>query len=140
WHDRASGEAGLSALERLAVVHQPVVGALEDAASLNDDGAPSVSVEGLAFRHVGQAHPVFDGFDLAIDPGEHVAVMAPSGGGKSTLLALIAGLAPADSGLVRIGGEPVNDATAARIRTGIAWLGQPPHIFSGILAGNVSLG
>lgn len=140
WHDRAAGQAGLAALENASARGMPIVGRAEDAPIPMDvRRALSVKIEDLRFRYPGQDRLVLDGFDLDIRAGERVAIMAPSGAGKSTLLALLAGLAPA-SGLVRIGGEPLNVATAARLRASIAWVGQPPHIFPGTIAGNVSLG
>src|SRR5690606_38285588 len=90
--------------------------------------------------HAESVNATLSDFALSIDPGEHVAVMAPSGGGKSTLLALVAGLSSPDNGIVRLGGEPMNHASAAHLRARIAWLGQPPHIFSGTLRSNITLG
>jgi ATP-binding cassette subfamily C protein CydD len=141
WHDRAAGQAGLAALEAASGSGIPIVGRVEDAATPEKGRrALSVKIEDLRFRYPGQDRFVLDGFDLDIRAGERVAVMAPSGVGKSTLLALVAGLAPASAGSVRIGGEPLNAATAARLRASMAWIGQPPHIFAGTIAGNVSLG
>lgn len=139
WHDRAAGQAGLEALERNTRGGMQIVGNVESAAD-GSSGPLSVEIDGLAFRHAGTALDIFADFALSIRPGEHVAVMAPSGGGKSTLLALVAGLASPDAGTIRIGGEPLYHENAARLRTRIAWLGQPPHIFSGTLAGNIALG
>lgn len=140
WHDRAAGQAGLQALEHLAAASPKIVGNFEDETSELSGSPLSVEVEDLAFRHAGNSSPVLDGFALSIRPGEHVAITAPSGGGKSTLLALLAGLAAPDAGTIRLGGEPLNDANAACLRACMAWLGQPPHIFFGTIAGNVSLG
>lgn len=140
WHDRAAGQAGLAALEKASARGMPIVGRADDAPDPTDARrALSVKVEDLRFHYPGQDLLVLDDFGLDIRAGERVAIMAPSGVGKSTLLALIAGLAPA-SGSVRIGGEPLNAATAARLRASIAWVGQPPHIFPGTIASNVSLG
>lgn len=140
WHDRAAGQAGLAALEKASARGMPIVGRAQDALFPVDvTRALSVKIEDLRFRYRGQDLLVLDDFGLDIRAGERVAIMAPSGAGKSTLLALIAGLAPA-SGSVRIGGEPLNAATACCFRASIAWVGQPPHIFPGTIAGNVSLG
>lgn len=58
-----------------------------------------------------------DGIDLAIRAGEFVAVMGPSGGGKSTLLALLGGLDEPTSGRVRVGGSDLFDlAEPERVR------------------------
>jgi ABC-type sugar transport system ATPase subunit len=53
--------------------------------------------------------PILHGIDLAIEEGEFVVFVGPSGCGKSTLLKLIAGLEPVTGGLIRIGGQVVND-------------------------------
>ena len=141
WHDRAAGQAGLAALENASVRGMPIVGRAQDAPfPMDARRALSVKIEDLRFRYPRQDRMVLEGFALHIRAGERVAIMAPSGVGKSTLLALIAGLAPALAGVVRIGGEPLNVATASRLRASMAWVGQPPHIFPGTIAGNVALG
>lgn len=60
--------------------------------------------------------------------------------GKSTLLALMAGLALPEGGSILIGDEKLSAANAPRLRRGIAWIGQHPHIFAGTLTSNVTLG
>jgi NitT/TauT family transport system ATP-binding protein len=50
-----------------------------------------------------------DGISLAADEGEFLAIVGPSGGGKSTLLRLLAGLIPPDDGLVRFRGQPLTE-------------------------------
>src|SRR5690606_6875530 len=79
-------------------------------------------------------------FSLDIRSGEHVALLAPSGYGKSTLLALIAGLVRPQSGDVIIGGAPLNEENAAGLRSKMSWVGQKPHIFAGSARHNISLG
>lgn len=140
WHDRAAGQAGLEALEGIVASGSEIVGHVEHETGEPLVGPLSVEVECLSFHHADSSSRVFEELTFSIRPGEQVAIMAPSGGGKSTLLALLAGLAVPESGIIRLGGEPLNDANAARLRAGMAWLGQPPHIFSGTLAGNVTLG
>jgi len=141
WHDRAAGQAGLEAIEKIAVRGMPIVGATAGEVRLTERRtALSVRAEDLSFRYPGHDSYVLAGFDLDVRPGEHVALVAPSGAGKSTILALLAGLAPVSGGIIRIGGEPLNAANAARLRASMAWIGQPPHIFPGTIASNVALG
>lgn len=64
---------------------------------------PVLTVQNLA-KSVGNARLLFSGLDLAVAPGEAVAIMGESGAGKSTLLNLLAGLDLPDSGEVRVAG------------------------------------
>ncbi len=141
WHDRAAGEAAIEALERLSRDRTSFPGA-EEGATLPPTvpAAPGVRIEGLRYRHPDRSQWTFDNFDLAVAPGERVALLARSGVGKSTLLALIAGLARPQGGRIMVGDTPMDDANAAALRRHMAWIGQTPHIFAGTLASNVSLG
>ena len=142
WHDRAAGEAALDALHRLSQRGDVFPGARNDARLSGPAETPPVAVQidKLCFRHTPEAELVFNNFDLDVAPGERVALLAPSGKGKSTLLALLAGLAAPESGRVFINGQAFSEQTAGRIRSQIAWIGQHPHVFPGTLAQNVTLG
>ena len=98
-----------------------------------------MAITALRFQHGAEA-AVFDGLDLHIGAGEHVALVGASGSGKTTLLSLIAGLAPVTGGTVRIAGAVLDDGSAAGLRAGMAWIGQSPHVFPGSVRGNVALG
>ncbi|CAN7190278.1 thiol reductant ABC exporter subunit CydD [Rhizobium sp. LjRoot30] len=141
WHDRAAGEAALKALDELAVKGSALLGS-DAAATLPAicRPAPAVRIEALSFTHVGRTEPVLQAVSLAIAAGERVALLGPSGCGKSTLIALIAGLAAADSGRITIGGTELTAKTADRLRHGIAFVGQKPHIFAGSVDANIRLG
>ena len=143
WHDRAAGEAAFEALEKLgrygvALPDGHGVAAVErDAVPLR--GAPAVKVRGLHFAHPGEA-PLFDGYELRIQPGEHVALMGASGSGKTALLSLLAGLMPAGRGEIEIGGVPLTARNVAALRERIGWMGQRPHVFAASVESNVALG
>ncbi|MFC7066338.1 thiol reductant ABC exporter subunit CydD [Brucella rhizosphaerae] len=137
WHDRASGEAAIDALEELAKHEMPVVGSSIAAEEVNN--APSLMLRDIRFRY-STGEDVFSGFNLDIEPGEHVALLAPSGFGKSTLLALIAGLAAPQEGQITIGGVTLQNETAATLRARMRWVGQKPHIFAGSARHNITLG
>jgi len=140
WHDKAAGEAAFKALSRLQDAAPSLPGALNDAhEAASGIAAPALAIAGLRFAHPGEA-PLFDGFTLDVAPGEHIALVGASGSGKSTLLSLVAGLAQAQGGSIRIGGASLDDASAAGLRTRMAWVGQKPHVFAGTVRGNVALG
>ncbi len=67
---------------------------------------PLVELEGVRLAYGGGTVAV-DGLDLAVSPGEFVAVVGPSGCGKSSLMKLMTGLLPASGGTVRVAGQPV---------------------------------
>lgn len=137
WHDRASGEAAIDALEDLANHEMPVVGGVK--ATEKVVNAPSLMLKDISFQY-STGEVVFSRFNLDIEPGEHVALLAPSGYGKSTLLALIAGLAAPQEGEIRIGNAALRDETAASLRSRMRWVGQKPHIFAGSARHNITLG
>jgi NitT/TauT family transport system ATP-binding protein len=67
------------------------------------------------FEYHGQPLPVLDAIDLAVGPGEFIALLGPSGCGKSTLLRLIAGLERPRSGLIVMDGQEVDAPDPSRI-------------------------
>ena len=141
WHDKAAGEAGLAGMVELAEggVALPGSGKPVVAAPAIHAAPPAVQLQQLGYAHPGEA-PLLDGFELQVRAGEHIALLGASGTGKSTLLSLIAGLLPADSGTIRIGGVPLNDDTANMLRQRMAWMGQRPHVFAASVGRNVTLG
>jgi putative ABC transport system ATP-binding protein len=78
-----------------------------------------IDIRGVTKRYEGTVRPAVEDASLTVARGESVAVMGPSGGGKSTLLNLIAGLDRPTSGTVRVGGQQIgalSEAEAARFR------------------------
>ncbi|WFU07887.1 thiol reductant ABC exporter subunit CydD [Rhizobium sp. CB3090] len=142
WHDRANGEAALAALDALSSQGSAILDG--DEQDVSDSrmvpAAPSVEIDGLVFRYTPDRPAAIGNLCLDVAAGEHVALWGASGSGKTTILSLIAGLAPREAGMIRIGGIPLADNNAASLRRRMAWIGQRPHIFSGSLKRNVSLG
>jgi ATP-binding cassette subfamily C protein len=96
-----------------------------------------VELTAVTFAYGPQADPVFSDLDLTLPEGGHLAVVGPSGIGKSTLAGLIGGTLEPDRGLVRIGGRapgalPPADLSALRVL-----VPQEAYVFSGALAENL---
>ncbi|MDN3292932.1 ABC transporter ATP-binding protein [Streptomyces ficellus] len=85
---------------------------------------PAAELRGVSFAYGPGARPVLDGLDLVLHPGEHLAVVGPSGIGKSTLTALLAGLLAPTGGTVAVAGVP-------------ALLPQQAYVFTGTVLDNL---
>ena len=84
--------------------------------------------------------PVLDGLTLAIEPGENVALVGPSGAGKTTIFQLLQRFYDIDGGSLRIEGVELRDLGLAQLRARIAVVPQEPVIFSGTVLENIRYG
>lgn len=98
-----------------------------------------LELEGVTVRHEGRTEPSLDAVSLTVEPGETVALVGPSGVGKSTLLNVVLGFAVPDEGRVRVGGRDLAELDPEHWRSRIAWVPQRPHLFAGTIAENVRL-
>jgi ABC-type multidrug transport system fused ATPase/permease subunit len=102
-------------------------------------------VSSVRLRQVSFAYPsrpafVLDGFDLTLEPDEMVALIGESGAGKSTVAALVLGLAQPVSGRVEIGGVDLAECSLEDWRRQVAWVPQAPTMFRGTVADNIRMG
>ena len=97
-----------------------------------------IDVHGLSFGY--GAERVLDQLNLSIAPGEKVAIVGASGGGKSTLVQLLLGLYTPDSGSIRFGGATVQDIGFARVREQVAVVLQHPALFNDSVRANLTMG
>jgi ABC-type multidrug transport system fused ATPase/permease subunit len=86
-----------------------------------------------------EGHDVLHGVSLDLTPGERLAVVGPSGGGKSTLGRLLAGINAPRSGTVRVGGANVMGLPLDKLRTEVALVTQEHHVFVGTIRDNIVL-
>jgi ATP-binding cassette subfamily B protein len=104
-------------------------------------GAVAVEFDAVRFAYPSRpAHLVLDELSLRIDPGQSVAVVGPSGAGKTTLFQLLQRFYDIQAGAVRVGGVDVRTVRLADLRASIAVVPQEPVIFSGTVLDNIRYG
>jgi ATP-binding cassette subfamily C protein len=94
---------------------------------------PALVVAGVTFRYGPRAAPVLRGLHLTVPYGEHLAVIGPSGVGKSTLAALLCGLLRPGTGTITLGGRPAHEAAARRVL-----IPQQAYVFTGTVTANLT--
>jgi ATP-binding cassette, subfamily C, bacterial CydD len=99
-----------------------------------------VRLEQVSFSYPARACPVLDSVSLDLWPGETVALVGPSGGGKSTVAALLLGLLAPTAGRISVGGVDLASCRLEEWRRLIAWVPQQPSLLRGTVAENISLG
>ncbi|MFJ4920557.1 thiol reductant ABC exporter subunit CydD [Streptomyces sp. NPDC088725] len=127
---------GLSAAEEIFAVleTEPPAGGTGEV-----PGSPRLELAGVTVRRPGRTEPSLDAATLTVEPGETVAIVGPSGVGKTTLLDVVLGFALPDEGRVRVGGRDLSALDLDRWRERIAWVPQRPYLFAGTIAENVRL-
>ncbi|GAA5048788.1 thiol reductant ABC exporter subunit CydD [Streptomyces similanensis] len=126
---------GLAAAEEIfTVLETPVP---ETGAGAVPTGA--LAFENVSVRYPGRAADAVREVSFAVEPGETVALVGPSGVGKSTLLNVLLGFVAPTTGWVRIGGADLTGLDLDEWRSRIAWVPQRPHLYAGTIAENVRL-
>jgi ATP-binding cassette subfamily B protein len=116
---------------------EPEVDEAPDAVDLPSTGA--LEVEDVTFAYPGTTAPVVQAVSLAIAPGERLALVGPTGAGKSSLAKLMARLYDPDRGVVRLGGTDLRRATLDSLRRRIVVVPQEGFLFDGTIADNLRL-
>jgi ATP-binding cassette, subfamily B, multidrug efflux pump len=102
-------------------------------------GNPDYAVE---LEHVSFAykagHPVLHDLDLRVRPGEKIALVGPTGSGKTTITALLLRLYEVEQGVVRLGGDDIRGIERHKLRRRFAVVPQDVVLFPGTLATNVA--
>ena len=98
----------------------------------------SIDVRGLSFGYNDEL--VLDQLDLSINPGEKVAIVGASGGGKSTLVQLLLGLYTPQSGVIRFGGSRMQEIGLDTVRENVAVVLQHPALFNDTVRANLLMG
>ncbi|MBS0966514.1 thiol reductant ABC exporter subunit CydC [Acetobacter okinawensis] len=139
---RAGLQAGIMGASARRVVEMAVQpGAARAQAALRD--APEnthIRLEAVRFRWAEDRPWVLKGLTLDIPPGSRIAILGPSGVGKSSLAALLLRAATQQEGHIFLGGEDITTLRPESVRSKMAWLSQATHLFDDTIRANLLLG
>jgi ATP-binding cassette subfamily B protein len=97
-----------------------------------------IEFQGVTFAYKSAARPLYDRFSMRIAPGERVALVGPTGAGKSTFVKLIQRLYDIQGGRILVDGQDVAEVTQGSLRRAIAVVPQDPALFHRTLAENIA--
>ncbi len=139
-----------SELQRAAGATERLVELLEAEDAVEDPAEPKglitpvrgeITFDDVHFAYPSRAEiPALDGVSLHIEPGETVALVGPSGAGKTTIIQLLQRFYDPLSGQVTIDGVPLTELERAEFRKHIALVPQDPVIFAASARGNIRFG
>ena len=133
-------QEGLAALHRIFEVidETPTITEAADAAALTDvKGALTFDNVEFAYEDGTKA---INGLNFTVKPGETIALVGPSGGGKSTIINLIARLYDVTDGSIKIDGMDIKNVTLASLRNSMALVSQDITLFDDTVAANIEFG
>jgi ATP-binding cassette subfamily C protein CydC len=145
--EAASGLPRAGALAGLSVAAaRRVLGAAEGEFTVAEPTTPSplppgsaLRFENVVFRWKPGLPPVFDGLTLDVPQGTRVALLGPSGIGKSTFAALALKVVAPEAGCIRLGGIDISTLNANDVRSRVGWLSQATHLFADTIRRNLLL-
>ena len=109
----------------------------DDAADLEAKG--NVTLEGVSFRYV-QDRPLIEDFSLNVQPGQRIAIVGPTGCGKTTLINLLMRFYDVDSGSIRVDGTDIRDIKRSELRRNIGMVLQDTWLKAGTIRENIAYG
>ncbi len=137
-HYHARMEA-IAAAERIIALLDVPVPAAPMMRPPRDHAVGTIRFEAVGFGYLpGQA--VIENIDFALEPGQSVALVGPSGVGKSTIAKLLLGFLTPDTGRITADGVDVRDIELSDWHRRIGWLPQQPTLFQDSVRGNICLG
>ncbi len=134
----------LSLLQQAVVAGERVFGIMDEAsesqlASASLISAGRVQVEDLGFSYDGE-HPVLEGIDFTVEPGQFYAIVGHTGSGKSTLMSLLLRFYTPQKGRILIDGTPLDQIDQDNLREQMGVVLQDPFISAGSVRDNITLG
>jgi ATP-binding cassette subfamily B protein len=137
-------QSGLSSIDKVMALFQEqpeLLPRLSGSESINAHSARArgeIKLEDVTFGYKPE-HPILKSLNVHIRPGEKIALVGPSGAGKTTLIKLLLRFYDVDSGTIRVDGQDVRDWDLSALRRNIVSIQQDDFLFSRTVAENIAL-
>ena len=134
--------------QRAAASAERIFGLMDETAAVEDDtGAAELRVTGgrvsyddVGFSYEADGQRILEGIDFTVEGGETLALVGPTGAGKSTVLKLLLRLYDPDTGAIRIDGQDIRTVSRTSLRESIGYVGQESYLFYGTVRDNIAYG
>lgn len=134
-------QRGMTGIERFVEIMDSTVEILDEpGAKPLTEVKGAISLENVSFEYPDDHNSVLEHINLSIRPGEKIALVGPSGGGKTTLCNLIPRFYDTTRGEIRIDGQEIKSITLQSLRMNIGIVQQDVYLFSGTVYDNISYG
>lgn len=133
-------QAAAAALHKLYSLLDEVPAVRERPGAVELAGGGALEVRNVSFAYRPELDPVLSGVSITVQPGQRVALVGPTGAGKSTLAKLMVRFYDPTSGTVSLGGVDLRDATLRSLRDRIVVVPQEGFLFGGTVRDNLLLG
>ena len=132
---------GITGVERFEEVMEvePEITDSETATDI-DEVQGDIELKNVSFKYSDEGRTILDGINIHIEKGKSLAIVGPSGGGKTTLCNLIPRFYEAEDGEILIDGKNIKDITLGSLRKNIGVVQQDVYLFSGSIKENIGYG
>ena len=100
----------------------------------------SIELSDVTFAYAGAKNNAIDGISMSVRSGEHIALVGPSGGGKTTLASLIARFRDVKSGSIKIGGTDVRNVSSDELMNYVSYVFQDSRLLKMSITDNIRMG
>ena len=134
-------QRGITGIERFSEIMdiEPEIKDSKNAVPL-ENVKGCVEFSGVTFKYNDQGGEVLTNLNLTVEAGESIALVGPSGGGKTTLCSLIPRFYELSEGEIKIDGKSIKDVTLNSLRQSIGVVAQDVYLFSGSVKENIAYG
>lgn len=133
-------QSGMSGFRRFLEIMDEPISIADPVAPETTDYSGAIEFKDVSFRYDSESKPVLRHIDLTIRPGDNVALVGPSGAGKTTIANLIPRFYDVDEGSITIGGADVRSLSLRELRNRVGVVQQNVYLFNGTVKENILYG